>query len=71
MRDLFDSGITPAMVADLTPAQALAVLFEPTPKPTPGDAVEALYAINQERAAKGERPAVPHWWADHLPRAKR
>lgn len=71
VRDLVESGITPNTVAEMTPFQAFAVLFEERAETPSGDKLETLYAINLERDAKRERPAVPSWWADHLPRKPR
>jgi hypothetical protein len=68
---LLESGITPGQIADLTPHQAFAVLFEEPKEEPAAEPLEALYRINLDREAKGEPPAVPQWWGESLPRKPR
>ena len=65
---MFDSGITPNQIAELTPHQAFAVLYEPRKESAASSPLESLYLINLRREAKGQQPSIPHWWGSTLPR---
>lgn len=68
-----ENGVLPSDLAEQTPFQWFTMFFTEHREPVPDDPRETLYRINLDREAKGERPAIPHWWgdADKLPRKSR